>query len=226
MFDHAPAKEHRVQFRFGRLPLGHHVLRDLIRPSPHPARAAPPQTERTSVAGPGLATDVRDRISRRFFFFCKMARASGSKSGAIITSEKISLMACASGSSIGRLQTMIPPNGACLSVANAFSQASRRSASEPTPHGLVCFRIATVGLRKFGDQIRGRADVENVVKGEFLAVKLFEMPFEIAVKRGGLMRIFAVTQTRHQRQRERKRSVGGLLLVQESCRSPDRSRKF
>src|SRR5204863_535147 len=37
------------------------------------------------------------------------------------------------------------PKGACLSVANALSQALRRSGSEPTPQGFVCFRIATVG---------------------------------------------------------------------------------
>ena len=63
----------------------------------------------------------------------------------MITSLKISLMAFASDSLIGRLQMMIPPNGACLSVAKAFSHASRKSGSLPTPHGFVCFRIATVG---------------------------------------------------------------------------------
>src|SRR5439155_809877 len=51
-------------------------------------------------------------------------------------------------SSISRLQIMMPPKGACLSVANAFSQAWRRSESLPTPHGLVCFKIATVASSK------------------------------------------------------------------------------
>ena len=64
----------------------------------------------------------------------------------MITSLKISEIALASASVIGRLQMMMPPNGACLSVANAFSQASRRSGSEPIPQGFVCLRIATVGL--------------------------------------------------------------------------------
>ena len=43
------------------------------------------------------------------------------------------------------IATMMPPNGARLSVRNAFSQASRKSASLPTPQGLVCLRIATIG---------------------------------------------------------------------------------
>ena len=97
---------------------------------------------------------------------------------------------------------IIPPKGACLSVANALFHALRRSASEPTPHGLVCFSIATVGSSNSRDQIRRRADVENVVKGKFLAMKFFEMLVEIAVERGGLMWIFAVTQPRHQRKRK------------------------
>ncbi len=67
------------------------------------------------------------------------------KSGAMITSLKISLIAFATGRSSGRLQMIIPPKGACLSVAKAFSHASRKSGSLPTPQGLVCLRIATVG---------------------------------------------------------------------------------
>ena len=97
---------------------------------------------------------------------------------------------------------MIPPKGACLSVANALFHALRRSASEPTPHGLVCFRIATVGSSNSAIKIRRSADVENVVKGKFLAVKFFEVLVEIAVERGGLMRIFSVTQPRYQRKRK------------------------
>ena len=87
-------------------------------------------------------------MRRRFFFFCKIVRASPENSGAIITSLKISLITLASDSSISRLQIMMPPKGACLSVANAFSQAWRRSESLPTPHGLVCFKIATVASSK------------------------------------------------------------------------------
>ena len=57
-------------------------------------------------------------------------------------------------------------------------------------------------FRKFRDQISGRADVENVVKREFLAMQFLEMLVEIAIERGGLMRIFAVTQAGNQRKRE------------------------
>ena len=43
------------------------------------------------------------------------------------------------------VSSIMPPKGACLSVAKAFSHASRKSSSVPTPQGLVCFKIATVG---------------------------------------------------------------------------------
>ena len=91
---------------------------------------------------------------------------------------------------------MMPPNGACLSVAKALSQASRRSGSLPTPHGLVCFRIATVGSLELLDQLGRGGDVEDVVIGKLLAVELLEMLVEIAVERGRLVRVFAVTQAR------------------------------
>ena len=86
-------------------------------------------------------------ISRRFFFFCSSAKASGAKSGATITSLKISAIASAHGKSSVRLTAMMPPNGACRSVANARSQASRKCAPWPTPHGFVCLRMASVGGR-------------------------------------------------------------------------------
>src|SRR6202035_5095633 len=47
---------------------------------------------------------------------------------------------------------------------------------------------------EFGDQIRRRADVENVVEGEFFPVKFFEVFVEITVERAALVRIFSVTQ--------------------------------
>src|SRR5256885_9210 len=99
----------------------------------------PPQTDRTSFFGKNSGQGASNRMRRRFFFFCKIVRASPENSGAIITSLKISLITLASDSSISRLQIMMPPKGACLSVANALSQAWRRSESLPTPHGLVCF---------------------------------------------------------------------------------------
>ena len=89
-------------------------------------------------------------ISLKLFFFCKMALASLSKSGAIIMSVNISAITLANASSKGRLQTITPPKGACLSVSKAFSHASLNpspSSAQPTPHGFVCFKIATVGLK-------------------------------------------------------------------------------
>ena len=71
-------------------------------------------------------------------------------------------------------------------------------------------------LGEFGDEISRRADVQNVVKRKFLPVQFLEVPFEIAVERGGLMRVLPVTQARHERERKRKRRFGRLLLVQES----------
>ena len=92
-----------------------------------------------------------------------------------MTSLKISLIALASASVIGRLQMIMPPNGACLSVANAFSQASRKIEIRPHAARIGVLQNRDCRFAKFGDQIGGRADVENVVKGKFLAVELFEM---------------------------------------------------
>src|SRR5947199_363823 len=55
---------------------------------------------------------------------------------------------------------------------------------------------------EFADQIRRGADIENVVKGKFLAVKFFEMFIEIAVECRVLMRIFSITQPHHQWKRK------------------------
>ena len=63
----------------------------------------------------------------------------------MITSVKISAIVLASAPSSVWFTTMIPPNGACRSVAYAFSHASMRLSALATPQGFVCFRIATVG---------------------------------------------------------------------------------
>src|SRR5262249_56247886 len=57
-------------------------------------------------------------------------------------------------------------------------------------------------LFEFGDQVGRRGDVENVVKGKVLAVEFFEVLVEIAVERGVLMWVFAVTQPHRQRKRK------------------------
>ena len=93
-----------------------------------------------------------------------------------MTSLKISAMASAHAPSSGRFTAMMPPNGACLSVANALSHASRKFAPWPTPHGLVCFKIASVGgsSENSADQVRRRGQIQNVVVGKFLPVQLLE----------------------------------------------------
>jgi len=75
----------------------------------------------------------------------KMARASSVKRGAMITSVKISLIRLARSSPSVWLTMMMPPNGACRSVAYALSQAATSVSALPTPQGFVCFRMATVG---------------------------------------------------------------------------------
>ena len=153
-----------------------------------------------------LRRRVAERWSQRadqpevFLLLKQGARASASNSGAMITSLKISLIAFARDSSIGRLQMMTPPNGACLSVANAFSHASRRSRIAADAAGVGMLQDRNGRLGKFGDQIRRRADVQNVVKREFLAVQFLEVPVEIAVERRGLMRVLPVTQPRDERE--------------------------
>jgi hypothetical protein len=52
---------------------------------------------------------------------------------------------------------MMPPNGACRSVAYAPAHASSSVSALATPHGFVCFRIATVG--RSNSPIRYVADV-------------------------------------------------------------------
>jgi hypothetical protein len=55
---------------------------------------------------------------------------------------------------------------------------------------------------KVANQTSRRADVENVVKRQVLAVQFFKVPIKITVERCFLMGIFAVTQVRHQWHRQ------------------------
>ena len=57
-------------------------------------------------------------------------------------------------------------------------------------------------LFEFANQVCGRANVQNVVKREFLPMKFFEIFVEIAVERAGLVRIFPVTQSHRQWKRQ------------------------
>ena len=119
-----------------------------------------PPTLRTS-QGSAASGDFKIFNSRRFFFCCKITSASGEKSGATITSLKISAIASAQAASSVRFTAMMPPNGACLSVANALSQASRNVFPCPTPQGFVCLRIASVGESFSNSVIRAAAAVRS-----------------------------------------------------------------
>ena len=104
-----------------------------------------------------------------------------------------------------RFTAMMPPNGACLSVANALSHASRRVRALPDAARIRVLenRQRRRVVREFGDQIRRRRQIQNVVVGKFLAVKLLEKFVEFAVKRRLLVRIFTVTQRLRQRRGNR-----------------------
>ena len=146
--------------------------------------------------------------SRRFFFFCKIASASAEKSGATMTSLKISAIASAHAPSsvlvhrndaakrrlFVRRKRLVPR----LAQIRALADAARIRVFQNRQGRRV--------VRKFGDQIRRRRQIQNVVVGKFLAVKLLEKIVEPAVKRRRLMRIFAVTQRLHQRRGNRKQS--------------------
>ena len=69
------------------------------------------------------------------------------------------------------------------------------------------------GLRELADQTHGRVDVEEVVVRDFLAVELLEQPVQIAVERGGLMRVLTVAQRRAPGQTQLER-VDLLLTVE------------
>jgi len=56
-------------------------------------------------------------MSRRFFFFPRIASASSLKRGAMMTSVKMSAIRPAMSPSSVRLTMIIPPNGAWRSVA-------------------------------------------------------------------------------------------------------------
>src|SRR5262249_61262542 len=49
-------------------------------------------------------------------------------------------------------------------------------------------------IRKFGDEIRGSGQIEDVVIGKLFPVELYEIIVESAVKGGGLVRVFAISQ--------------------------------
>ena len=112
----------------------------------------------------------------------------------MITSLKISLIARARSSVSGRLQMMMPPKGACLSVANAFSHASRKIGVGADAAGVGVLENRNGRLRKFVDEFRGGGNVQDVVEGEFLAVQFLKILVQFPVERRLLVRVLAVTK--------------------------------
>ena len=114
-------------------------------------------------------------MSRRFFFFCRNARASVSKSGAMMTSLKISLIALASASIDRPIANDDAAERRLLVRRERFLPRFAQIRIAPDPARIGVFENRDRRLGKFRDQIGGRADVENVVKGKLFAVQFFEM---------------------------------------------------
>jgi len=70
-------------------------------------------------------------------------------------------------------------------------------------------------LGKFRDQVRGGADIEDVVIRELLAVELFKIRVEVPVELGLLVRVFAVAQAHLERVVDPEARARLLLAVQE-----------
>ena len=90
---------------------------------------------------------------------------------------------------------MTPPNGDSGSVANARSHACTGSPPVPTPHGVLCFRIAIAASASPWNSERerhGRVDVDDVVVRELLPVQRLGDLQEVAVERRLLVRVLAV----------------------------------
>ena len=121
---------------------------------------------------------------------------------------------------------MIPPNGESGSVAKALSHADFIVSRDADAARRVVFedRNHRFGfVLKLDDQIYRRTDVDDVVVGKFLAVKLLGDFQEVAVERAGLMRVFAVAQTLLALHREAEglaqRSVVGAGVAAEVIRN-------
>ena len=106
-----------------------------------PAAPAIPAAPAVAAAGRGAA----QRSSRWFFLAVRIFSAAGSKSGAMITSVKISATCAAISLVTVPFAAMTPPNADTGSQACALRCASARSAPSAMPHGLACFMIATHG---------------------------------------------------------------------------------
>ena len=136
----------------------------------------PPRTERTSnlrlLVRPGRAQHAHEA---EIFLFLQKARASVANSGAMMTSLKISLIAFAT----AQIERPIANDDAAErrllvgreSLSPGFAQVG--IAPHTTRIGVLQNRDGRLG--KFVDQVGRGGDVEEVVKGKFLAVQFLKM---------------------------------------------------
>ena len=78
----------------------------------------------------------------------RISIAAGSKSGAITTSAKPSMICVAMASVTALLAATTPPYAESGSHASAFACAAAMLAPTAIPHGLECLMIATQGCAK------------------------------------------------------------------------------
>ena len=83
--------------------------------------------------------------TRRFFFFLKISKASGSKLGANTISINTEVMASATALEQVRLKAIIPPKAERESALKARVYTSRRSFPTATPQGLECLITTQAG---------------------------------------------------------------------------------
>ena len=124
----------------------------------------------------------------------KIARASASNSGAMMTSEKISAMASARPLSIGAVGDDDAAERGLLvgleGLVPGFEEGVRRSHAARV--GVL--QDADRRTLELADEVGRGGDIEDVVIAEFLALELFEGLVERAVERGLLVRVFAVAE--------------------------------
>ena len=92
----------------------------------------------------------------------------------MMTSLKISLTSRASASVSGRLQMMIPPNGACLVRGERLVPGHAQVGIGTDAAGVGVLEDRDRRFVELADELRGSRDVEDVVEGKLLAVKLLE----------------------------------------------------
>ena len=201
MLDHAPSEQHRVQLRFRWPPLGN-----------HPATAGLHFTSNVCILNQHTAAD-RAQISRRPRFRCRRQQANQAQVFFLLQDgARLDLKIRRDDHFAENFADHFRQRLGQRTIANDNSSKGRlfisreslvpglsRIRIRPDATGIGMFKNCDGRLFEFGDQLRRRADVENVVKGEFLPVKLFKILVEIAVERGGLMRIFSVAQSHCQR---------------------------